>query len=38
MEDPSLFFLTVAQQVDIDIATEGLITWLHRDKLASQKP
>ena len=30
MEDPSLFFLTVAKQVDIDIATEGQITWLHR--------
>ena len=30
MEDPSLFFLTVAKQVEIDIATEGRITWLHR--------
>jgi polyisoprenoid-binding protein YceI len=38
MEDPSLFFLTVAKQVEIDIATEGRITWLHREKLASQKP
>ena len=31
MRDPSLFFLTVAKQVEIDIATEGRITWLHRD-------
>ena len=38
MRDPSLFFLTVAKQVEIDIATEGRITWLHRDKLASQAP
>jgi polyisoprenoid-binding protein YceI len=27
MEDPSLFFLTVAKQVDIDIATEGRVIW-----------
>ena len=27
MEDPSLFFLTVAKQVDIDIATEGRVVW-----------
>ena len=38
MEDPSLFFLTVAKQVEIDIATEGRITWPHHDKVASQKP
>jgi polyisoprenoid-binding protein YceI len=38
MRDPSLFFLTVAKQVEIDIATEGRITWPHRDKVASQKP
>jgi polyisoprenoid-binding protein YceI len=31
MHDPSLFFLTVAKQVEIDIGTEGRITWLHRD-------
>ncbi len=30
MKDPSLFFLTVAKQVDIDIATEGRITWNRR--------
>ena len=30
MRDPSLFFLTVAKQVEIDIATEGRITSLHR--------
>jgi polyisoprenoid-binding protein YceI len=35
MRDPSLFFLTVAKQVEIDIATEGRITWPHRDKVAS---
>ena len=27
MEDPSFMFLTVAKQVDIDIATEGHIVW-----------
>jgi polyisoprenoid-binding protein YceI len=27
MADPSLFFLTVAKQVDIDIATEGRVIW-----------
>ena len=31
MRDPSLFFLTVSKEVEIDIATEGRITWLHRD-------
>ena len=31
MKDPSLFFLTVSKQVDIDIATEGRITWNRRD-------
>jgi polyisoprenoid-binding protein YceI len=38
MEDPSLFFLTVAKQVDIDIATEGRITWNRREKVTSQEP
>ena len=38
MKDPSLFFLTVAKQVDIDIATEGRITWNRGEKVASQKP
>ena len=38
MKDPSLYFLTVAKQVEIDIATEGPVTWLHRDKAALQKP
>jgi len=38
MQDPSLFILTVAKQVEIDIATEGRITWLHREKAASQRP
>lgn len=32
MKDPSLFFLTVAKQVEIDIATEGRVTWQHRDR------
>ena len=27
MEDPSVLFLTVAKNVDIDIATEGHIVW-----------
>jgi polyisoprenoid-binding protein YceI len=31
MRDPSLFFLTVAKQVEIDIATEGRITWPHHN-------
>ena len=30
MQNPSVLFLTVAKQVEIDIATEGRITWLHR--------
>jgi len=38
MEDPSLFFLTVSKQVDIDIATEGRITWNHPEKVTSQEP
>ena len=38
MRDPSLYFLTVSKQVEIDIATEGRITWPRRDKVASQKP
>jgi polyisoprenoid-binding protein YceI len=28
LRDPSLLFLTVAKQVDIDIATAGRVTWL----------
>jgi polyisoprenoid-binding protein YceI len=28
MEDPSLFFLTVAKKVDIDIATAGEVVWV----------
>jgi polyisoprenoid-binding protein YceI len=28
LKDPSLLFLTVAKQVDIDIATAGRVTWL----------
>ena len=30
MRDPSLFFLTVSKRVEIDIATEGRISSLHR--------
>ena len=30
MRDPSLFFLKVAKEVEIDIATEGRVIWLHR--------
>lgn len=29
MENPSVMFLTVAKQVDIDIATEGHIVWIN---------
>ena len=32
MHDPSVLFLTVSKQVEIDIATEGHITWLHGGK------
>jgi polyisoprenoid-binding protein YceI len=38
LKDPSLLFLTVAKQVDIDIATAGRITWLYGDKAASHGP
>jgi hypothetical protein len=27
LKDPSVLFLTVAKQVDIDIATAGRVTW-----------
>ncbi|WP_423959501.1 hypothetical protein [Candidatus Binatus sp.] len=32
MKDPSVLFLTVAKQVEIDVATEGRITWPRGDK------
>jgi|SRR5579862_1298346 len=32
MKDPSVLFLTVAKEVEIDVATEGRITWPHRGK------
>ncbi len=38
LKDPSVLFLTVAKQVDIDIATAGRITWLYGDKAASHGP
>ena len=37
MEDPSLFFLTVAKQVEIDIATAGEVAWAGTPPRRSQK-
>jgi polyisoprenoid-binding protein YceI len=33
LKDPSVLFLTVAKQVDIDIATAGHVTWPANDRL-----
>jgi len=38
LRDPSLLFLTVAKQVDIDIATAGRVTWLGGEKASSHRP
>jgi len=38
LRDPSLLFLTVAKQVDIDIATAGRVTWLAGEKASSHRP
>jgi polyisoprenoid-binding protein YceI len=35
LKDPSVLFLTVAKQVDIDIATAGHVTWLGGEKASS---
>ena len=37
MEDPSILFLTVAKQVDIDIATTGHVVWTSQPSLSSDK-
>jgi polyisoprenoid-binding protein YceI len=38
LRDPSLLFLTVAKQVDIDIATAGRVTWLAGEKASWHRP
>jgi polyisoprenoid-binding protein YceI len=38
LRDPSLLFLTVAKEVDIDIATAGRVTWLPGEKASSHRP
>ena len=38
LKDPSVLFLTVAKQVDIDIATAGIVTWLASEKVSSHRP
>src|SRR5271154_4728689 len=37
LEDPSVLFLTVAKQVDIDIATTGHVVWTPQPSLSSDK-
>ena len=37
MKDPSILFLTVAKQVDIDIATTGHVVWTSQPSLSSDK-
>ena len=37
MKDPSVLFLTVAKQVDIDIATTGHVVWTPQPSLSSDK-
>jgi polyisoprenoid-binding protein YceI len=38
LKDPSVLFLTVAKQVDIDIATAGVVTWIGREKVSAHRP
>ena len=38
LKDPSVLFLTVAKQVDIDIATAGSVRWLAIEKVSSHRP
>ena len=38
LKDPSVLFLTVAKQVDIDIATAGIVTWIGSEKVSSHRP
>ncbi|MBV8138894.1 MAG: YceI family protein [Deltaproteobacteria bacterium] len=37
LKDPSVLFLTVAKQVDIDIATAGDVVWTHQPSRSSDK-
>ncbi|HWN57947.1 MAG TPA: YceI family protein [Methylomirabilota bacterium] len=37
LKDPSLLFLTVAKQVDIDIATTGRVTWPAIESIPSHR-
>ncbi len=37
LKDPSVLFLTVAKQVDIDIATAGRVIWTHQPSRSSDK-
>jgi hypothetical protein len=37
MEDPSLLLLTVAKQVDIDIATAGHVVWTREPARSSDR-
>ncbi len=38
LSDPSVLFLAVAKQVDIDITAASRITWLYGGKAPSQRP
>ena len=38
LKDPSVLFLTVAKQVDIDIATAGRVTWPARPRTPAHQP
>ena len=38
LKDPSVLFLTVAKQVDIDIATAGRVTWPTRARTSAHPP
>ena len=38
LKDPSVLFLTVAKQVDIDIATAGRVTWPARARTPAHQP
>jgi polyisoprenoid-binding protein YceI len=38
LKDPSVLFLTVAKQVDIDIATAGRVTWPASARTSSHQP
>jgi polyisoprenoid-binding protein YceI len=38
LKDPSVLFLTVAKQVDIDIATAGVVTWIGSERVSAHRP